>query len=188
MIGTEMKFLVIFPVLRGIDALNASLGSVLLQTGNFDLHVHVQSADTTDDTKTIVSKWQDWLKGNNPSERKRLTISQEPDAGLYDGVTRGFEVINPDDNWIMTWLGSDDVLIPNSLATVQSVLAQLPHIKWITGQCFVSGPDGANCSPHPWNNYEGKTWRMDGMTGDRHPSLCKKALSGPLISGERPAE
>lgn len=55
-----MKFLVVFPVVRGIDALNTSLGSVLLQTGDLDLHV--QSADFSGGTHAIVEEWQRWLQ------------------------------------------------------------------------------------------------------------------------------
>lgn len=158
-----MNFLVIFPVLRAIDLLNTSLGSVLLQSGDFDLHVHVQSADPSGETQALVERWLRWLEESNLSKRRKLSIRTEKDFGLYDGIALAVEAIAPDDDCVMTWLGSDDVLLPNSLATVKSIRTQNPHIKWLTGLHFLSAPDGANCSTDP-----NKIFHRDDLANGRH--------------------
>ena len=60
------------------EYLDQSLGSILLQAGDFELHVHVQDAASTDHTKSVVDRWRSWLEA---AARKniRLTFDSRPD-------------------------------------------------------------------------------------------------------------
>ena len=136
--GKVTNFFIIIPTKDSAEYLDQSLGSILLQAGDFELHVHVQDAASTDHTTSVVDRWRSWLEA---ADRKniRLTFDSRPDRSLYDGITQAFETFQPSDDTVMTWLGSDDVLMPGALATVKSVSEDCPQIKWLTGLSLCSG-------------------------------------------------
>ena len=55
----------------------------------------------------------------------------EPDNGQSNALNKGFARATGE---IMTWLNSDDVLLPGSLHTVGAIFARFPEIQWLTGQ------------------------------------------------------
>lgn len=55
----------------------------------------------------------------------------EPDQGQSHAINKGFARATGE---IMTWLNSDDVLLPGSLHTVGEIFARYPQIQWLTGQ------------------------------------------------------
>lgn len=55
----------------------------------------------------------------------------EPDHGQSQALNKGFAHTTGD---ILTWLNSDDVLLPNALHTVGEIFARYPQIQWLTGQ------------------------------------------------------
>src|SRR5581483_10199182 len=120
-----MKFFIIVPVKNGASYLNRSLGSLLAQEGDFDLHVHVQDGASGDRPERILERWRAWL-ASDPRTNIRLTFSSQPDRNIFDGITRAFDQFSPADDTVMTWLGADDVLMPGALATVQSIMLDCP--------------------------------------------------------------
>lgn len=159
-----MNFFIIIPTKDSAAYLDQSLGSILLQAGDFELHVHVQDAASTDHTRSVVDRWRSWLEA---ADRKniRLMFDSRPDRGLYDGITQAFETFQPSDDTVMTWLGSDDVLMPGALATVKSVLEDCPQIKWLTGLVFTADYDASNrCSDAyvPYTRYHLSRGNHDG--------------------------
>ena len=150
--GKVTNFFIIIPTKDSAEYLDESLGSILLQAGDFELHVHVQDAASTDHTKSVVDRWRSWLEA---AARKniRLTFDSRPDRSLYDGITQAFETFQPSDDTVMTWLGSDDVLMPGALATVKSVSEDCPQIKWLTGLTFAADYDASNRSASPFAHY-----------------------------------
>jgi glycosyltransferase involved in cell wall biosynthesis len=55
----------------------------------------------------------------------------EPDSGQSHALNKGFSRATGE---IMTWLNSDDVLLPGSLQAVGEIFARYPQILWLTGQ------------------------------------------------------
>lgn len=55
----------------------------------------------------------------------------EPDRGQSHALNKGFARATGE---ILTWLNSDDVLLPGALAAVGEIFAQYPQIQWLTGQ------------------------------------------------------
>lgn len=62
----------------------------------------------------------------------------EPDNGQSDALNKGFSRATGE---IMTWLNSDDVLLPGALQAVGEIFAQCPQVEWLTGL-------GANIDVH----------------------------------------
>jgi len=149
-----MNFLIIIPLLRAEPYLDLCLSSVLSQQGDFGLRVHVQTADQSGDVQRQISRWQQQLQTFEPkSGRRQLTITAESDSGTYDAIARGVDGIGPADDWIMSWLGADDILLPGALMTLQSLITEHPQIRWITGLPFVASADGSNYTPAPPSHF-----------------------------------
>lgn len=55
----------------------------------------------------------------------------EPDRGQSHALNKGFAHSTGE---IMTWLNSDDVLLPGALHAVGEIFARYPQIQWLTGQ------------------------------------------------------
>lgn len=54
----------------------------------------------------------------------------EPDRGQSEAINKGFRRATGD---ILTWLNSDDVLLPGALHTVAEIFSRFPAIHWLTG-------------------------------------------------------
>lgn len=147
-----MHFFLIIPVLEPSADLDRSIGHVLMQAGSFDLDLHVQCSRGSG-LESIVEFWREWLSRQNSRNTVNLTFSIEKDGGLYDAIAKATEHAQPDDQTVMTWLGVGDCLLPGALTTVANIMTAHPEIEWITGHSNVSGPDGANCYPHPHSKY-----------------------------------
>ena len=147
-------FFIVIPLLRAESYLDICLSSIFSQQGDFVVRVHVQTADQSGDVQRQVVRWQQWLQTFGPKTGGRqLTVSAEPDSGGYDAVARGVDTIGPADDWIMSWLGADDVLLPGALMTLKSVMSEHPQIRWITGLSFVASADGTNYTPAPAQHF-----------------------------------
>src|SRR5476649_2601519 len=140
-----IRFYVIVPTFNSAGVLDQCLASLLaLQRGRFELHVHIQDGGSSDDTLAIASNWRS-------RTQHLLTINSQPDNGLYDALVKA--TIALDDDCIMTWLGSDDVLMPGAIATVASIFAQSLGVAWLTGLPLVGSEDDGTFTPWPPSRY-----------------------------------
>lgn len=75
---------------------------------------------STDNSVEIIKKYKNKLA---------YWIS-EPDRGQSHAINKGFKHTSGE---IMTWLNSDDILMPGSLNFIANIFNQLSHIQWISG-------------------------------------------------------
>jgi len=108
--------------------LEATIQSVLQQ--NYPaLRYIIMDGGSIDGSVDIIKRYAD-----------KLTYwVSEKDGGQSDAINKGFGkdlatlTSNPNDE-IMTWLNSDDVLLPNALKRVGQIFEKYPQIHWLTGQ------------------------------------------------------
>ncbi len=107
--------------------LEATIRSVLDQ--NYpNLRYLIMDGGSTDGSVGIIQRYAD-----------RLTYwVSEKDGGQSDAINKGFaintSVSGQPDLDIMTWLNSDDVLLPGALHRVGQILEKYTQIQWLTGQ------------------------------------------------------
>jgi glycosyltransferase involved in cell wall biosynthesis len=130
-------FFIVVPTYNSEKYLERCLASIfLVQPGRYSIHVHVQDNASTDGTLKIVEAWKD----------KGVTFASEPDQGLYDALSKATK--NVVAGQIMSWLGSDDMLMSGVLATIAAIFEQLPQVSWISGMPYI-GDDEEGGFP-PW--------------------------------------
>jgi glycosyltransferase involved in cell wall biosynthesis len=140
------SFFIAVPTFGSAEFLGRSLASILeAQPGSFELHVRVQDGGSMDGTIAVAEEWARRIaSGGVPDAgRRRLSIASGPDRGLYDAVAAAFDSADAASADVLTWLGSDDLLMPGTLATVARVFERFPEIRWLTGQLQVIDREGA---------------------------------------------
>lgn len=115
-----MKFSIVTPSFNQGRFIRDCLESVKTQTGVEWEHL-VQDAGSTDETHAVLREYP------------HLQVSSEPDAGMSDGINRGFRKATGD--WVM-WLNTDDYLLPNALEKVAAFAARHPEADVIYGDCL----------------------------------------------------
>ncbi len=106
--------------------LEATIRSVLEQDYPA-LRYIIMDGGSTDGSVDIIKHYAD-----------KLTYwVSEKDGGQSDAINKGFAHPSPADSpagEIMTWLNSDDVLLPDALMRVGRIFEQYAQIHWLTGQ------------------------------------------------------
>lgn len=161
---------IVTPSFNSEDFLEETIDSVLSQ--NYpNLEYYVIDGGSTDTSIEIIKKYANHLSG----------WVSEPDNGMYHALNKGFSLTTGE---IMTWLNSDDLMIPGALAITADVFNQLPSVEWLLGlpcNFDLQGRLISICAQPPrWSKYrflmgdfkwiqqEGSFWRR---------SLWKKAGS-----------
>ena len=114
-----MKFSVITPSYNQGRFLPECVESVLSQSGVEVEHI-VNDAGSTDDTLDVLEGYP------------HLKWTSEPDAGMSDGINKGF--LKATGDWLM-WLNCDDYLLPGTLAKVAEFIEKNPDVDVIHGDC-----------------------------------------------------
>ncbi len=127
------KFFIIVPTYNSAHFLERCLHSLItMQPGEFNVRVHIQDGGSTDGTPEIAERWKS----------HGVSFAVEPDSGMYDALDKAARHLADDD--IMTWLGTDDYLMPGAIGTAASVFDSLPQVSWITGRPFMGKEGGEN--------------------------------------------
>lgn len=115
-----MKFSIVTPSFNQGRFIRDCLESVKAQSGVAWEHI-VQEAGSTDETLAILKEFP------------HVHLATEKDAGMSDGINRGFRKATGD--WVM-WLNTDDYLLPNALAKVAAFSTRHPEADVIYGDCL----------------------------------------------------
>lgn len=106
-----------------------------------NLEYFIIDGGSTDNSLEIIKKYE-----NNIA----YWVS-EPDKGQSDALNKGFNIATGD---FVTWVNSDDILLPGTLSTVGKIVKEKPKLKWITGNIiFIDREDRIiRCSRLPKYN------------------------------------
>ena len=118
-----MKISIVTPSFNQAQFIERTIDSVLSQRGDFELDYRVVDGGSTDGTVEILKKYGD-----------RITWTSEPDRGQVDAINKGLRQATGD---IVSWLNSDDVLVPGALAKVTAAFAAQPSAEWVHGYCEI---------------------------------------------------
>ncbi|HYO88527.1 MAG TPA: glycosyltransferase family 2 protein [Candidatus Limnocylindrales bacterium] len=119
---------VVVPSFNQAAYLPAALDS-LLDQGYPDLEVIVIDGASGDGSAAIVRAYAPHL----------AYFVSEPDRGQSHAINKGFAQATGD---VLTWLNSDDLLMPGALEAVGEIFAAFPQVQWLTGQPANLGADG----------------------------------------------
>lgn len=125
-----MKLSIVTPSFNGLRFLDRAAGSILSQTGDFDLQWIVVDGGSTDGTLDYLRRLGD---GDS-----RLRWVSEPDRGQSHAINKGLGLADGD---VVAWLNADDEYAPGALAAVAHAFAANPGAHWLVGRCDVI--DGA---------------------------------------------
>lgn len=128
-----MRFLVTTPVLNGARFIDETILSVVAQAGPFTIRYHIQDGGSKDETLAKLAAWKRRLS-DFPlvCDGVEFSFASEPDAGLYDGVARGFAACG--DGSVMCWINADDRFEQGAFASVAQILSAYPDILWLCGK------------------------------------------------------
>jgi len=127
--------------------LEETLRSVLLQ-GYPDLEYIVIDGGSTDDSVSIVRKYERWLA---------YWVS-EPDRGHAHAINKGWRRSTGE---YVSWLNSDDLLCPGSLAEMVAHLHKGDAVL-AYGNRLILGPD-STLLPEPYDRVQGKRFDLQDM-------------------------
>lgn len=122
-----MRISVVTPSYNQGEYIEATLRSVLEQ-GYPDLEYLVMDGGSTDGTLAILERYRD-----------RLTYVSERDRGQAHAINKGLARATGD---VLAWLNSDDLYLPDTLATVARLFAGRPDIDVVYGDIIIIDSDG----------------------------------------------
>jgi len=105
-----------------------AIESVLSQSYD-NKEIIVIDGGSTDGSTEIIRAYQD---------RLAYWVS-EPDSGQSAAFNKGFRVATGD---LLTWVNTDDVLLPGALAAVAEIWRRKGEAEWIAGNCVWGDPEG----------------------------------------------
>ena len=115
-----MTFSIITPSFNQGGFIADCIESVLAQKGGALEHI-VTDAGSTDETLAVLARYP------------HLKWASEPDAGMSDGINKGFRQATGD--WLM-WLNCDDYLLPGALEKVADYILSHPEADIVHGDCI----------------------------------------------------
>lgn len=105
-----------------------------------DIEYVVFDAGSSDETHTILEKYQD-----------RIRWSAEPDRGQAHAVNKGIAATSGN---IIAWINSDDIYYPGAFSTVLRFFNENPNIDVVYGNAFHIDEDDKEIEAYytePWN-------------------------------------
>lgn len=135
-----MKVSIVMPSFNQSRFVEAALNSVLHQS-HTNWEILFVDGGSTDGTMNIVERYRD---------RLAYCVS-EPDNGQSDALQKGFSRASGD---ILTWLNTDDLLLPGALSEAVQAFRANPGRSWVLGNVIWTDADDTIL----------KCWRGEGYT------------------------
>jgi len=138
---------IVTPTFNSAETLDKTIESIVSQLGSFRVYYHVQDGGSTDETLSVIKKWEAILssgKHHSIYGDVVFSYSTSPDKGMYDAICKGFYGHSINSNDWMGWINADDQLD----AGVFQFLADIDNCKdkksinWITGVPSVRRENG----------------------------------------------
>jgi len=126
---------IVTPARNVSRTMDATIWSIVSQTGGLAIRYHVQDGASTDDTVEKLAAWARRIEAMRDMLPSRVTFSyaSAPDGGMYDAIAKGFAAVEIPDTAYMGWCNGDDALWPGALEAVAGLAKALPMVDWITG-------------------------------------------------------
>ena len=138
------KIFIVTPTFNSQATISRTIASVVSQSGTFDIYYHIQDGGSTDDTLSIIKKWDKLLTNDSyqiASNSVTLTYSSAPDEGMYDAIVKGFDIALPKEDGWLSWINSDDFYIQGAFSTIDKINKSSnlhKNIQWVTGASSIN--------------------------------------------------
>jgi glycosyltransferase involved in cell wall biosynthesis len=119
----SLRISIVTPSFNQARFIGRTIDSVLAQRGDFALDYRVIDGGSTDGTLDILHGYG-----------SRLSWVSEPDAGQIDAINKGLRAATGE---VVSWLNSDDLLLPGALARVAAAFCADPALEWLHGRCAI---------------------------------------------------
>jgi glycosyltransferase involved in cell wall biosynthesis len=130
------KISIVTPSFNQGQFLEETIRSVLLQ--NYpNLEYIIMDGGSTDDSLGVIRKYEKYL----------AYWQSEKDDGQADAIARGF---NRATGTILSWLNSDDILLPRALMNIGNAFAINPAIGVVFGNTLVINSDSTEVNRYFW--------------------------------------
>jgi glycosyltransferase involved in cell wall biosynthesis len=117
-----VKVSIVTPSFNQGPFIEKTIRSVLSQKGDFELEYLVVDGGSTDETLSILRRYQ-----------ASLRFVSERDAGQSDAINKGFRMTSGE---VVAWLNSDDTYQPGALDAVVRTLSDT-SARWCFGECRI---------------------------------------------------
>lgn len=125
-----LKITIITPSFQQGTFIEQTIQSVIAQEYPNVEHM-IFDAGSTDQTLEIIKKYENHLH----------FWQSEPDKGQSDAINKGFSRATGE---ILTWLNSDDQLLPNALHRINQVFQENPEVFLVHGKTILFGSNRAD--------------------------------------------
>jgi glycosyltransferase involved in cell wall biosynthesis len=127
---------VVTPCINARQYIDQCIDSVVSQAGDFYIRYHIQDGGSADGTLQRLTAWKEELdSGQHPlfCRGVTFTFASTLDDGMYDAISKGFKCMDIPAKAAMTWINSDDYLMPGAIASVQKAFSLSEDVSLIIG-------------------------------------------------------
>jgi hypothetical protein len=130
-------FLIVTPAFNSAAFIDETILSVVSQHGPFLIRFHVQDGGSTDSTIQKLESWKSLLDaGSFPIQCSSVefTFHSAADRGMYDAINRGFQTLGVRASDYLTYINSDDRLMPGALQYASGRFGESDALAWLGGR------------------------------------------------------
>jgi len=129
-----------------METIERTILSVVTQAGNFKIRYHIQDGGSSDETLNLLMRWKVRLgSGYFPIQCENIEFSYDSasDNGMYDAIVSGFGKLVIPQNSFVTWINSDDLLMPGAVSLIQKIYQTYSkdEVSWVTGSAAILSGD-----------------------------------------------